>query len=259
MAADQTGKWVARAASTGGGRTYRGQAPVNWYASLVLIVVIGLGLIAYSRYELTHATTSSAGPPTVGTVWHAALGIDICGTVEANLPATPSSSTGGFSTDGSGVVTVAPATASEAGGNAVLGKFVANVHGLVLTSSSLGYPGKPTYTDGQTCPKGTPDAGKTGVVSVVQWPNFTAKQGSVVGGDPRKLRFGDGQMITLAFLPTSVNVPKPPATVITALIKATESSASSTATTLPAITPTSTPTSTPTTKSTTATTAAPKK
>ena len=256
MAADQTGKWVARAASTGGGRTYRGQAPVNWYASLVLIVLLGLGLIAYSRYERTHSTASSAGPPTVGTVWHAALGIDICGKIEPNLPASPTSSTGGFTTDGTGVVTVAPTTASQAGGNAVLGKFVSGVHGLVLTPNSLGYPGQGTHTDGQQCPKGTPDAGKTGVVSVVQWANFTVKKGSSVAGDPRQLRFSDGQMITLAFLPTSVSVPKPPASTITALIKATESS-STTATTVPvtpstAVTPATTATTAPATKTTTA-------
>lgn len=254
MAADQTGKWVARAASTGGGRTYRGQAPVNWYASLALIVLVGLGLIAYSRYERTHSTASSAGPPTVGTVWHAALGIDICGKIEPNLPATPTSSASGFTTDGTGVVTIAPTSASEAGGNAVLGKFISGVHGLVLTPNSLGYPGQGTYSDGQRCPKGTPDAGKPGAVSVVQWTNFTVKKGSSVGGDPRQLRFSDGQMITLAFLPTSVSVPKPPASTITALIKATESSSSPTATTLPSTPVTAAPTATtaPTTKTTTA-------
>ncbi len=42
MADESTGKWVRRAASTGGGRTYRGQTPVNWYLSLLLIVLIGV-------------------------------------------------------------------------------------------------------------------------------------------------------------------------------------------------------------------------
>ena len=37
MASNQTGKWVQRAATTGGGRTYRGQMPVNWYASLARV------------------------------------------------------------------------------------------------------------------------------------------------------------------------------------------------------------------------------
>ena len=73
-------RWVERAATTGGGRTYRGQMPVNWYASLLLICLVGLGLIGFSRYQNTHRTVSSAGPPTTSQVWHAALGIDVCGT-----------------------------------------------------------------------------------------------------------------------------------------------------------------------------------
>ena len=44
MARSSTGKSVARAAATGGGTTYRGQMPVNWYAALVIIVILGIGL-----------------------------------------------------------------------------------------------------------------------------------------------------------------------------------------------------------------------
>ena len=72
MARDSTGKWVARAASTGGGRTYRGQAPINWYASLVVIVIVGLLLVGFSRYQRTHPTSSSAGAPTTSDTWHVA-------------------------------------------------------------------------------------------------------------------------------------------------------------------------------------------
>ena len=64
MASNSTGKWVQRAATTGGGRTYRGQMPVNWYASLIIICVVGLLLVGLSRYQLTHRSASSAGPPT---------------------------------------------------------------------------------------------------------------------------------------------------------------------------------------------------
>jgi hypothetical protein len=63
MANNSTGKWVQRAATTGGGRTYRGQMPVNWYASLVLICVVGLFLVGLSRYQLSHRSTTSSGPP----------------------------------------------------------------------------------------------------------------------------------------------------------------------------------------------------
>ena len=49
MARSSTGKSVARAAATGGGTTYRGQMPVNWYAALVIIVVVGIASVVLAR------------------------------------------------------------------------------------------------------------------------------------------------------------------------------------------------------------------
>ncbi len=157
MANNSTGKWVQRAATTGGGRTYRGQMPVNWYATLVLICVVGLFLVGLSRYQLTHKSTSSAGPPTTSQTWYAGLGINVCGTFEPNLPASTNKAKTGLVADGNGVVTIAPKNSSESGSNATLGKFVSNYKGLELTNSTLRYPGKSTYTNGDVCPKGTPD------------------------------------------------------------------------------------------------------
>ena len=168
MASNSTGKWVERAATTGGGRTYRGQMPVNWYASLALICIVGLLLIGFSRYENTHRTASSAGPPTTQQQWHAALGIDICGTIQPNLPASTNTTKTGLTANGNGVLTIAPKNSSESGANATLGKFVSGYKGLQLTANTIQYPGKPVYTDGDVCPKGTPDQSKPGVVIVVQ-------------------------------------------------------------------------------------------
>jgi hypothetical protein len=241
MASDSTGKWVARAASTGGGRTYRGQAPINWYASLAVIVIVGLLLVGFSRYQRTHPNTSSAGSPTTSDTWHVALGIDICGTMQPNLPADPST-TSGFTTDGTGVITVAPKNSSESGGNAVLGKFVSEYKGLVLTSTTLQYPGKSLWSNGDKCAKGTPQAGQQGFISVETWPNFESKTGTQVSGNPDQVKFANAQMITIAFVSAGANVPKPPASTITSLITAA-SGASTTTTTAPG-TATTTPTST---------------
>ena len=176
MASNSTGKWVERAATTGGGRTYRGQMPVNWYASLALICIVGLLLIGFSRYEKTHPTASSAGPPTTSQNWHAALGIDICGTIEPNLPASTNTTKTGLTADGNGVLTIAPKNSSESGAQRHAGQVRQRVRkGLQLRQHGLRYPGKPVYTDGDVCPKGTPDAGKPGVVIVVSWPSFASK------------------------------------------------------------------------------------
>jgi hypothetical protein len=265
MAGDSTGKWVTRAASTGGGKTYRGQMPVNWYASLFIICVVGLFLIGLSRYQLTHKTASSTGPPTTSQTWYAALGIDICGTIEPSLPASTNGTKTGFTANGNGVLTIHPNGAAESGANATLGKFVTGYKGLTLTTTTIQYPGKPLFTNGENCPAGTPDAGKPGYVTVTAWPNYESKKGTEVSGNPQSLLFANSQMITMAFVPATANIPKPPASAITALITAVQSgtttstTAPTTSTTLPAAA-TTVPSTTATTvaPSTTATTANPK-
>jgi hypothetical protein len=250
-ASNSTGRWVERAATTGGGRTYRGQVPINWYASLIAICVVGLLLVGFSRYERTHPTVSTTGQPTTSEVWHAALATDICGTLKPNLPVSHNVGKVGFTTDGSGVVTIAPKNSSESGQNATLGKFVSEYgRGLELSNTSLRYPGGTTESNGDVCPKGTPDAGKPGVVIVYNWPNFSAKNGSETSGAPQDLMFANGQLITMAFVPATATIPKPSGTVITSLITAVEQAAQNpggtTTTSLPSAT-TSPPATTPTT------------
>lgn len=251
---------MARAASTGGGKTYRGQMPINWYASLVIIVIAGLLLVGYSRYQRTHKVNNSSGAPTTTQTWHAALAIDICGTIEPNLPTSTNTNSAGLTADGNGLVIVSPKNSSESGANATLGKFVSEYKGLTLSSNTLGYPGKKVDSNGATCPKGTPDAGKQGYVNSVQWTNYLAKKSTDVQGNPTSLKFSDGQMITLAFLPATASVPKPPGTVVTSLINAVQSGAT-TSTTAPSTAPiaptTATTAPTATTAAPTATTAAP--
>ncbi len=263
MAGNSTGKWVKRAASTGGGSTYRGQMPVNWYASLVLICLVGLFLVAYSRYELVHPQVVASGPPTTQQVWYAAEGVDVCGKIEPDLPAGPSGSKDGFTTDGSGVITIAPKNSSQSGGNATLGAFVSEYKKLGLSTTSLHYPGGPTMSNGAACPKGTPDAGKKGFLTVENWSSFDVKKGVPVSGSPLDLKFSNGQMIEMAFLPVTKAVPKPPALAITKLLQdesgsGTTTPTSGSGTTTPTSTPTSgsgtaTPTSTPTSGSGTTT------
>jgi hypothetical protein len=249
---NSTGRWVERAATTGGGRTYRGQMPVNWYASLAVICIVGLLLVGFSRYQRTHQTASSAGPPTTSQQWFAALGIDICGTMQPNLPASTSTAKTGLTANGNGVVTIQPKNSSESGRNATLGKFVQEYKGLGLSSSTLQYPGKQVWSNGDVCPKGTPDAGKPGVVIVDSWSSFRSKTGTETSGPPQDLLFQNGQLITMAFVPATATVPKPPALVITSLITAA-TGGSTTSTTQPTTSPT-TATTAPTAP-TTATTA----
>jgi len=263
MARSSTGKSVARAAATGGGTSYRGQMPVNWYAALVVIIIVGIGSLA--RYH--YARTPKAVAPTVGQTWHAALSIDICGTVQPSLSATPSgSSSSGLTTTGSGVLLIAPKSSSEAGHNATLGKFASQYTGLTLTNSSVQYPGAKLYKNGQKCAAGTPDAGQTGVVRARSWTLSTASQksgselkqvGGAVSSKAADLRFLNRQLITVGFGPSTATLPKvPPATEL-ALVQAVEGTSAPVTTTTVAPTATTTttvPVTTTTTKSSVATT-----
>ncbi len=225
MARSSSGKSVARAAATGGGATYRGQMPVNWYAALVIIVILGVGSIAWAKYNYNKGAT--VVEPTVGTTWHAALAFDICGTMEAALPASPSTATTGLTTTGSGVLSIAPKNSGEAGNHATLGKFADGYSGLTLTNSKLKYPSAkvPEYSNGQKCGVGTPDAGKVGAVQARSWiiATKTSKNGEQeeTGGATTAaaadLKLLDRQLITVGFVPTGTKMPKPPASSILAL------------------------------------------
>jgi uncharacterized membrane protein YgcG len=253
MARRDTGKWVQRAAATGGSRAYRGQRPVKWYTSLVLIAILGVALVWYSRYEKENP--SAATQPAVGTQWFDAFAVDICGTVEPNLPANPPVKKGpglGLTTAGDGVIHIDPKTSAEAGDNATLGRFVQDYPGLVLTSSSIRYPGQRsagptvdrTFKNGEVCPKGTKDAGKAGQVEVDLWPTPTSTSPERLA-DPTGYKLGDEQELTLAFVPAGAKVPRPSGSAVTAMLQDASAAASGSS-------PTSTPTSSTPTSSGTA-------
>ena len=148
MPRSSTGKWVARAASTGGGRTYRGQVPINWYAVLVLIVLLGVASVVVSRIDYRSGPVVNTTPPLKGaTPWYAAISFDICGTQRAPLPANLlNATTQSFYTTGNGIITISPKQTSDAGHNAVLGKFVSSYPGLTLTATQLHLPAPTTTT-----------------------------------------------------------------------------------------------------------------
>jgi hypothetical protein len=270
MARSSSGKSVARAAATGGGTTYRGQMPVNWYAALVVILLVGVASIALAKYN--YNKTPTVVEPTVGTSWHAGLAFDICGTMEPALAASPSSATTGLTTTGSGVVLVAPKTSSEAGNNATLGKFADGYTGLTLTNTTLKYPSAtsttsakvPEYKNGQKCPTGTPDAGKAAVVQARSWVISTKTEKTKSGGTEEvetggattskaaDLKFANRQLITVGFVPKGTALPKPTGTTISALLQVLaggQAPVATTTTTAPAAT---TPTTAPSVSTTTA-------
>jgi hypothetical protein len=225
--------------------------PVKWYSSLVLICLLGVALIVYSRYERQHPPPATQ--PAIGAHWYQALGFDICGTFEPNLPLNPNASTApvpGIRTEGDGVIQVVPTTAADTGNNATLARFVTSYPNLKVSSGLVQLPGKPRYTNSQKCPAGSSDAGKPGQVVIKMWPSFTppGSNNPVVFHDPAAIKLADGQLITVAFVPSGATIPKP-AKSITAMNTDREGSAT------PSTVPTATTPTTPTATTPTATTA----
>ncbi len=231
---------------------------MNWYATLVVICVLGILSVLFAVHDYRGGSGSTTStPPTTKQTWYVGQAFDICGTqvpnLDSNEPATTQSTKRGFFTTGDGVITVAPSNSTNAGKNAVYGKFLDGYTGLTVTPPHIHIPGtKGTITvkNGDKCHSGSPDAGKVGHVEVHYWPSaFTAKaKGTQLSGNPATLRFSANQLITVAFVPTGKSVPKPNGTVVTSLIDAANGTTpTASSTTLP---------STATTAATTATTAA---
>jgi hypothetical protein len=264
MPPSSTGRWVSRAASTGGGRSYRGQRPVNWYAGLVLIVLVGLFSVIYSRYEYRHHQAAAAVQPVVGHTLFAGLAIDVCGTVEKPLAASTNTTVAGITTPGLNVLNVSPLVKGQAGNNATLGQFFNNYPTTKLTTDSLKVAKGKVYKNGEKCPSGTKDAGKVAVLKYEVWPNAVSTSGTISTGSPIDLKIGSRTLITVGFVPQSVTkLPRPSQNTINAVIElagtvsggTTSTSAASTTTTAAGSSTTTTaPSATTTTTAPTGTT-----
>lgn len=247
VTASDTGGWVRRVGASGGGKTYRRRRPINFYGVIGLVVVLGLASVSWARYEYRHHTASAATAvaPVVNQQppWYAALGVDACGSQLPALPANPIAATTGFQAVKGGAIEIEPKAASQAGTNATLARFVDAYEGLTVTNKELSVPytsgnriSAKTYTAGEACPKGTPDAGKIGEIEIAVWPNFDATSPTIYS-KTSSVRFSSNQLITFAFVPMGTTPPKPPALAIKTMFNpptTTTTTTTSTSTTIPA-------------------------
>ena len=239
MSRGSFGRSVARAAASGGSRSYRARRPVAWYAAMVVIVVAGIGLVVYSRNELLHPAVVG---PTATDNWQVAFAVDICGTVQGDLPANSNLTSVGIRTFGNGLIDVDPGVvttnpAAYEGANATLGKFASSYPGFTLTSTSIHLPvkGARTWKNGDACTAAAGPLHGAGTLQVETWSSPRAT-GNLFVGDPTKVHLDNGEMITVAFLPKGASIPEPASrtALLQALGTAVPSSSSATKSTLPA-------------------------
>jgi len=248
MGKASSNKKVARAASTGGGRTARGRTPWGWYSSLFVVVIVGTLLIVVSRGNVNKA---AAEPPTVKDHWHTAYSIDICGSLKPNLP-QPSTLIG-IHTHTDGLVHVEPQNTLDTGKHATLGRFVSGEPGFKLTRTSIQFPGEKTWHNGDKCPDG-----KVGKVVAKVWDNPNSAKGAIVSGDPNKILIKNDRLLALGFVTDGGDSLKQPASKAT-LPDAAKIPENIPTTTIPGQAPPATAPGTPTTApaATTETTVAP--
>lgn len=261
MAKSTSGKWVSRVGAAGGGKTYQKTRPSNFYGALVVIVVLGLALTAYSRYEyqnpVKHHTTVVS--PAIGSVQYAALSIQDCGVTLPYLVADTTYKGGGFIVGSDDVVRLTPLTSADAGNNATLKTFATEYSGLTATSKELSVPKgaglanpKTTFKNGDACASNTKYPGKKGKVVYAYWATLAQKTPTLTT-NPAKIKFTKDLRLTLAFEPTGVTPTAPSAKsvdemVLDATTPTTTTTAPTTTTTAP--TGPTTTTSTPTTTTT---------
>ena len=228
MPRDSIGRRVARAASIGGSKSYRSRTPVGWYAVVLLVCAVGLGLIVFSRQErvsrassgstttstssTTTTTLPSSASPTVSDHWEVAMNLDICGKVVLLPKSTNLAS--GLTTPGNGIVDIQPskagANASQfVGGNSTVGKFLTS-EGVSLTSTALTIPSSikgvaGTYKSGDKC------GSVPGQIQVAVWSQATGGQAFNVGGSAAQLPYRNGEMFVIGFVPHGTSLPLPKA------------------------------------------------
>ncbi|MGI8684703.1 MAG: hypothetical protein ACR2MO_06385 [Acidimicrobiales bacterium] len=206
MGKASSNKKVARAASTGGGRTARGARPWGWYGAMAVVVLLGSFAIFKSRDERQAAAnplkSEKPRPPSLpgqkqfsGDHWHAALGVYVCGEWLPNIQSDKDPR--GIHTHGDGVVHIHPFTKASSGRNATFGVY-ADAVGLKVSKTHVQVPGGKDSKNGATCPDG-----KKGRIKVYL-------NGDEQTGDPRKIRLRDRDKLVIAFVPSGTDVPKDP-------------------------------------------------
>lgn len=207
MGKASSAKKVARAARTGGGRTRRGSSSLLWPGLMAMVVILGTAGIVYSRDQRQPDTTRPrpAANGVAGDHWHAALGIDICGTFEPNIPDSQTDPLG-IHTHGDGVVHIHPFSTTASGSRAKMSVYFDTV-GAKINASEIKIPNDDkTYKNGQPCP-----SGGTATVQTKVWDSRDpSDQGRIVTGSPASIRPTDGMLITIAFVPSGTDIPRPP-------------------------------------------------
>jgi len=163
---------------------------------IVAVFVLGVALIALAKNGKS-GTASAKGPGAkIKDHWHAAIGINFCGTWQANLPQYEAAT--GVHSHGDGFMHLHPFSAAGAGRNANVGLFYKQA-GDKISASQIKL-GKQTYQNGDKCEALDKKPG------LVRW----TVNGQEKTGNPASYAPNDRDVIALAFVPKDAAIGTPP-------------------------------------------------
>ena len=224
MASKESARRVARAQASGRGAKVRRQVPLGFYSALTVIVVAGVAVIGYSKYEIDHPTSvaTAADQPVIGTTWHTAIGFDACGKYQPVLAKTTDTKSG-ITSLGNGVLAIAPKSKSEEGANATLALLPKGIKGLAISKDGFTLPGAKTVSATAGC------GGKPATFGIYVWSSLLATKPTVYKS-LAQVRLENDQVITLGVVPKGTTPPQPPTAANLATVGSSVSTSKSTST-----------------------------
>jgi hypothetical protein len=165
---------------------------------IVAIFLLGVALIALAKNDDTGSGSAKGPGPQVNDHWHAAIGVNLCGTWQANLPLYESAT--GIHSHGDGFMHMHPFSAAGAGSNANVGLFYKQAGDKVSTNELKIF--KETFKTGDSCDALDKKPG------LVRW----SVNGQEKTGNPASYVPNDRDVVAIAFLPKDVEIGTPPST-----------------------------------------------
>jgi hypothetical protein len=169
----------------------KGSGNALWFSIVAVIVVLGVVGIVISRQSEADSVAPFVKNPATGTGdhWHAAFGVNVCGTWSSNISEfeqrAGSNVQAGIHSHGDGLIHIHPFQPSEAGNNATVGTYL-RFAGYVANDQEL------ELWDGTTRKVGDDCNGQPGVI---RW----AVNGEEQQGDPSDYKPNNGDKIGIYF------------------------------------------------------------
>lgn len=213
MGKASSAKKVARAARAGGNRRPGQRRNLGFPITMVVVVALGVGLVAYARENRTADAepTSQASNPEDSDHWHAAFGFYLCDSFVRSEPgpADVGEDALGIHTHEDSVIHIHPFIDSAAGRNATLGVFLDQID-VEMSNDTLTFPDGEVWEEGETmC------GDQEGRLVVAKWNDARDAESEdpneLITEDFDGIRFRqDLEAYTIAFLPDGEPVPARP-------------------------------------------------